>query len=103
MLLPVLAIFGELDTLDWHQIGFWKYFLYLTLFTTIGTFLLQQHILQKLGPSTLLAFSYLVPIFVLVPSVNTPHKLLNYAVPGLLLTGLSLYLIISVPKPRVAP
>lgn len=93
LLLPFLLCFGDLDTIAWQQNEFWQTLLYLTIFTTIATFFLQQHLLQRVGPNRLLAFTYLIPSIVLIPQGLTNISQLSSALPGIVLTLLALYLI----------
>jgi len=93
MLLPFLILFGELPSIKWQQHQFWQVLLYLTLFTTVATFFLQQHLLKKVGPSRLLAFTYLVPCLVVIPQGMASFTQLYSAFPGIMLTLLALYLI----------
>jgi drug/metabolite transporter (DMT)-like permease len=93
IMFPCLLLFGDLDSLRWSESSFWQAFLYLTIFTTICTFWLQQYLLKHLGPNHLLAVSYVVPLFVLLPqSLSVPNQL-YYGLPGIILTGLALLLI----------
>ncbi len=93
IMLPCLWLFGELDALRWEEAKFWQAFLYLTVFTTICTFWLQQYLLKNLGPNHLLAVSYVVPLFVLLPqSLSMPNQL-YYGLPGIVLTGVALMMI----------
>jgi len=93
MLLPLLMFFGDLTHIAWQQSYFWQILIYLTLFTTVATFFLQQHLLKKVGPSRLLSFTYLIPSLVLIPQgvINIPQ--LYSALPGIMLTFVALYLI----------
>ena len=93
ILLPFLIFFGDLNNIAWHEDEFWKVLLYLTLFTTIATFFLQQHLLKKVGPNRLLGFTYLIPSIVLIPQGLANMSQLYSAVPGIMLTFLALYLI----------
>jgi len=93
LLLPLLLFFGDLNNIAWQQARFWQTLLYLTVFTTIATFFLQQHLLKKVGPNRLLAFTYLIPSLVLIPQGITNFSQLSSALPGLMLTFLALYLI----------
>lgn len=93
MLLPFLIFFGDVSNIAWQHNKFWQILLYLTLFTTIATFFLQQHLLKKVGPNRLLAFTYLIPtIVVMVQGVASISQLYG-ALPGIMLTLLALYLI----------
>jgi drug/metabolite transporter (DMT)-like permease len=93
LLLPFFLFFGDLKNIAWQQNEFWQTLLYLTIFTTIATFFLQQHLLQRVGPNRLLAFTYLIPSIVLIPQGLTNISQLSSAVPAIVLTLLALYLI----------
>ncbi|NRA59949.1 MAG: DMT family transporter [Psychrobium sp.] len=93
ILLPFLIFFGDLKNIAWQQITFWQTLLYLTVFTTITTFILQQHLLKKVGPNRLLAFTYLIPSIVVIPQAIANTSQLYSAFPGIMLTLLALYLI----------
>ena len=93
MLLPFLLLFGDLDNIAWQQTAFWQTLLYLTVFTTIATFYLQQHLLKKVGPNRLLSYTYLIPSLVVIPQAITNSSQLYSALPGIMLTFLALYLI----------
>ena len=67
LLLPFLLLFGDLNNIAWQQHEFWQTLLYLTVFTTMATFLLQQYLLKKVGANRLLAFTYLIPTLVVIP------------------------------------
>jgi drug/metabolite transporter (DMT)-like permease len=93
MLLPFMGLFGELDQVPWQAREFWRILLYLTVFTTMATFFLQQHLVQKVGPNHLLAFTYLIPILVVIPQGWAGMSQLKDSLSGILLTFLALYLI----------
>jgi drug/metabolite transporter (DMT)-like permease len=97
MLLPFMAVFGELDQVAWQVSEFWSILLYLTVFTTMATFFLQQRLVQKVGPSQLLAFTYLIPILVVIPegwsAIAHLKESMSESVSGILITLLALYLI----------
>ena len=97
LLLPFLLLFGDLSKVAWQQKVFWQTLLYLTVFTTMATFLLQQYLLKKLGPNRLLAFTYLIPTLVLIPQGLDNIYNLNSALPGIALTFLALYYIDKKP------
>lgn len=63
-LLPIALLWGELDQVMWLSEGFWITILYLTVFTTLFTFVLQQLLVRTAGASRLLAFSYTIPVWV---------------------------------------
>jgi len=93
MLLPFLVFFGDLKNIAWQQSIFWQTLLYLTIFTTVVTFFLQQHLLKKVGPNRLLSFTYLIPCLVVIPQGLANTSQLYSALPGIMLTLLALYLI----------
>ncbi|MEH6448387.1 MAG: EamA family transporter [Oleispira sp.] len=97
MLLPFMAVFGELDQVAWQVSEFWSILLYLTVFTTMATFFLQQRLVQKVGPNQLLAFTYLIPILVVIPegwsAIAHLKESMSESVSGILITLLALYLI----------
>lgn len=92
MLLPFLFLFGDLPIVAWQKIQFWKTLLYLTIFTTMATFFLQQYLVQQVGPNRLLAFTYLIPGLVAISQGLVAPQLWN-SLPGIVLTLLALYLI----------
>jgi len=93
MLLPMLLLFGDLTAIAWQQVEFWQPLIYLTVFTTMATFFLQQYLLKRVGPNRLLAFTYLIPILVVIPQGLFSFAQLYSALPGIMLTLLALYLI----------
>lgn len=97
LLLPFLLLFGDLSNVAWQQEAFWQTLLYLTVFTTMATFMLQQYLLKKVGPNRLLAFTYLIPTLVVIPQGIENIYNLNSALPGICLTILALYLISKKP------
>ena len=104
ILLPIILLFSPLENTAWQDFNFWKILLYLTVFTTMATFFLQQHLVQTVGPNRLLAFTYLIPILVAIPQVyvlmiqDGDLSLMLYSLPGIMLTLLALYLISKQPK-----
>lgn len=93
ILLLLLIFFGDLTNVVWQQSKFWQALLYLTIFTTIATFYLQQYLLSKVGPNRLLGFTYLIPSLVVIPQGVENNSQLYSALPGTMLTFLALYLI----------
>lgn len=99
ILLPVFIVSFPLDNTDWSNIEFWKILLYLTVFTTMATFFLQQYLVKLAGPNRLLAFTYLIPILVAMPQLyelmtqGGDISIMLWALPGVMLTLLALYLI----------
>lgn len=96
-LLPITLIWGELDQVQWGTSGFWVNALYLTIFTTLFTFVLQQRLVSTVGANRLLAFSYTIPVWVAFYTAfaeSSLSTLLNIGfVLGVVCLGTSLYLI----------
>jgi len=97
LLLPFLLLFGDLSNVGWQQKEFWQTLLYLTVFTTMATFMLQQYLLKKVGPNRLLAFTYLIPTLVIIPQGIENIYTLHNVLPGILMTVLALYVISKKP------
>lgn len=93
LLIPFVLGYGELQQVHWESRHFWVTFLYLTCFTTIGTFLLQQYLLRHFGPNHLLAVSYLIPFCILLPNAVLHLDQLYYALPGFVLTAMAMPMI----------
>jgi drug/metabolite transporter (DMT)-like permease len=93
LLLPFLLLFGDLNNVAWQHQQFWQVLLYLTVFTTVATFILQQYLLKRVGPNRLLAFTYLIPILVMIPQGVENIYNLNSTFIGVFFTILALYLI----------
>ncbi|WP_111637410.1 DMT family transporter [Marinomonas shanghaiensis] len=96
-LLPIALIWGELDQVQWASQGFWLNILYLTVFTTLFTFVLQQRLVMTVGASRLLAISYTIPVWVALFTALTQSRLLSLVdwpfVAGIVLLGVALFLI----------
>ncbi|MCF6440139.1 DMT family transporter [Pseudoalteromonas luteoviolacea] len=95
LLLPIMLFYGDLTHLVWQSHTFWTWLIYLTLFTTLGTFFLQQHLLKKVSPNAFLAMTYLVPAFVIFFQGGLSQFLLS--TPALLVAFFALYLITRAP------
>ncbi len=99
IMLPILLLFSSIEDTAWQDINFWKILLYLTIFTTMATFFLQQYLVQVVGPNRLLAFTYLIPILVALPELyllvikGGEMSIMLFSLPGVILTILALYLI----------
>jgi len=93
LLLPFLLLFGDLKNVAWQQAEFWQALIYLTVFATMATFFLQQHLLKRVGANRLLAFTYLIPTLVVIPQAMENTYQLYSGLPGIILTILALYLI----------
>lgn len=96
-LIPIAVIWGELGNVKWGATGFWVNALYLTVFTTIFTFVLQQRLVRTVGANRFLAFSYTIPVWVAFYTAFADSKLsslLNIGfILGLTCLAISLYLI----------
>lgn len=96
-LLPIALIWGHVEQVQWQSFGFWSTILYLTVFTTLLTFVLQQRLVVTVGASRLLAFSYTVPIWVAVYTALSQARWLDLFdlsfVAGVLIVLLALVLI----------
>lgn len=66
VLLPLILVFGDVSGVQWVQPAFWSALLYLAIFTTAMTFLLQQTLVRRVGSGFILAFSYTIPVWVAV-------------------------------------
>lgn len=95
LLLPIMLFYDDLARFAWQNQTFWIWLIYLALFTTLGTFFLQQHLLKKVSPNAFLAMTYLVPAFVLFFQGDLSQILLN--MPALLIAFFALYLITRAP------
>jgi drug/metabolite transporter (DMT)-like permease len=96
-LLPIALIWGELDQVQWSSQGFWVNVLYLTVFTTLFTFVLQQRLVMTVGASRLLAMSYTIPVWVALFTALTQSRLLSLVdwpfTSGILILSVALFLI----------
>ena len=96
-LLPITLIWGELGDVRWEATGFWINALYLTIFTTIFTFVLQQRLVHTVGANRLLAFSYTIPVWVACYTAFSQSQLSSLLNTGFILglacLATSLYLI----------
>ena len=93
ILIPFMLLMGDLNSVHWESAVFWKGLLYLTVFTTLLTFSLQQYIIHSMGPNTLMGFSYFIPSLVALMSGLFSNDIFWYSLPGILLTMIAVYLI----------
>ncbi|WP_416305142.1 DMT family transporter [Neptunicella sp. SCSIO 80796] len=63
-LVPIVVIWGELSQVQWQAQRFWLLLLFLTVFATLLTFVLQQLVIKFAGAKRLLGMSYTIPIWV---------------------------------------
>jgi drug/metabolite transporter (DMT)-like permease len=96
-LLPVALVWGELSQVQWLSQDFWVTILYLTVFTTLFTFVLQQRLVMTAGASRLLAFSYTIPVWVALFTALTQSRLLSLVdwpfASGIVFLSVALFLI----------
>lgn len=64
LLLPLVIIFGDLYAVQWQSGAFQGMLTYLTLGTTLATFVLQQRVIITGGAGMLLGMSYTIPVWV---------------------------------------
>ncbi|MFT2111273.1 DMT family transporter [Marinomonas sp. 2405UD68-3] len=88
-LIPIALFWGDVDKVQWRSSGFWINALYLTVFTTLFTFVLQQRLVITVGASRLMAFSYTTPVWVACYTAFS-HAQLNDLLGLGFLTGLLL-------------
>ncbi len=93
MLTPFLLVWGQLGDVKWQHPEFLWSLIYLTAFTTLGTFLLQQNILQRLSANHLLSVSYLTPMVVMLLGVSVSAVQWRGSWGAILLTLLAVALI----------
>lgn len=63
-LLPITLVSGQLTVVQWQVAEFWQMLAWLTLATTLLTFVLQQQVLISGGAGMLLGASYVIPVWV---------------------------------------
>ncbi|MCF2856843.1 DMT family transporter [Pseudoalteromonas sp. SMS1] len=93
LLLPFLFLSNSPQDITKGSELFWFSIMYLTLFTTLGTFFLQQYLLKSLSPNAFIAATYLVPVLVILFEGDSKASVFMACTPAFLLTGLALYLI----------
>ncbi len=89
------ALPGLLAT-DWRAVSAttWLWILYLAVFCTIVSFFLSQWATLRLGPTRVMAYSYLYPPLILLIDWATGHGLPPLRVlPGVLLIGLTMLVV----------
>ncbi|MBM6552129.1 DMT family transporter [Marinomonas ostreistagni] len=105
-LIPITLIWGDLGSVAWQSSEFWLLLLYLTLFTTLLTFVLQQLVIRFGGASRLLAFSYTIPIWVALYQASQGQDILLYSYGFMIGCGmvlLALFMIDSQPNKTSEP
>ena len=103
-LLPITLIWGDLGGVAWQNAQFWRFLFYLTVFTTLLTFVLQQRVIRCGGASRLLAFSYTIPIWVAVYQATQNQVMMLYSygfIIGSCMVLVALILIDSQPRQQL--
>ncbi|OCQ21001.1 hypothetical protein A7985_14550 [Pseudoalteromonas luteoviolacea] len=95
LLLPLVILYGHPEHIAWCNGTFWLNIIYLTLFTTLGTFFLQQYLLKYFSPNAFLAATYLVPALVVLFQGIGRLGALTACLPAFSITLIALYLISS--------
>lgn len=88
--------FNRFEQIVWQNIEIKVYagLLYLSVFTTLGSFFVLQHATVKLGATKVSAYGFLTPVFVIILSVTIGLETLDWHVlPGMCLVLLSMTLI----------
>jgi len=92
----LILSFNRLDQIDWQTLEVKVYagLLYLSVFTTLGSFFVLQFSTVKLGATKVSAYSYLTPVFVIILSVAIGLDTFEWmSLPGIGLVLLSMFLI----------
>ncbi|WP_133010849.1 DMT family transporter [Marinomonas flavescens] len=100
-LLPVALLWGDLGHVMWSSRGFWVNALYLTFFTTLLTFVLQQRLVVQVGASRLLAISYTIPVWVACYTAISQSRLASLLNAGFLMGVLLLLLALALIDERI--
>jgi len=91
LLLPLVLLFGDLAAVQWQSGEFQSMLSYLTLGTTLATFVLQQRVIITGGAGMLLGVSYTIPVWVACYSVLS-GSILTILSPGFI-TGVVMILL----------
>lgn len=102
-LLPITLLWGELAEVAWQSSTFWLLLLYLTLFTTLLTFVLQQVVIRSGGASRLLAFSYTVPIWVALYQASQSRAIMLYSYGFLIGSAMVLLALLMIDSRPISP
>lgn len=100
-----LIVFGseKMIGVEWGLVTteVWWSLLYLAVFTTIITFFITQYAILYLGPTRVMAYSYLYPAIVLIIDVLLGHGLPEIQVlPGILVVIFAMFVILRVENHR---
>lgn len=88
--------FNRLDQIIWQNIEMKVYagLLYLSVFTTLGSFFVLQYSTVKLGATKVAAYGFLIPVFVIILSVALGLEVFDWQVlPGMGLVLVSMFMI----------
>ncbi len=92
----LILSFSRLDQIVWQDLEIKVYagLLYLSVFTTLGSFFVLQFSTVKLGATNVSAYGFLTPIFVIILSVVIGLDTFEWmTLPGIVLVLLSMFLI----------
>ncbi|MAC45813.1 MAG: EamA family transporter [Oceanospirillum sp.] len=92
----LLASWGQIFTIEWQSIGneVYLWILYLSFFSTLVTFFLQQMGIVKIGATNAVAYSFLTPAFALLLSILFGIGVFELAVlPGIVLVIVAMFII----------
>lgn len=98
-LIPITLFWGDLSNVVWQAPTFWLLLVYLTLFTTLLTFVLQQFVIRYGGASRILAFSYTIPIWVAIYQATQSEAILLFSY-GFIIGALMVLLAIVMIDPH---
>ena len=92
----LILSFNQLDQIIWQNIDMKVYagLLYLSVFTTLGSFFVLQYSTVKLGATKIAAYGFLTPVFVIILSVAIGLEAFEWGtLPGIGLVLLSIFMI----------
>jgi len=92
----LILSFNRLDQIVWQNIEMKVYagLLYLSVFTTLGSFFVLQYSTIKLGATKVAAYGFLTPVFVIILSITVGLEVFEWmTLPGICLVLLSMFMI----------
>jgi len=92
----LILSFNQLDQIIWQNIDMKVYagLMYLSVFTTLGSFFVLQYSTVKLGATKIAAYGFLTPVFVIILSVAIGLEAFEWGtLPGIGLVLLSIFMI----------
>ena len=92
----LILSFNQLDQIIWQNIDMKVYagLMYLSVFTTLGSFFVLQYSTVKLGATKIAAYGFLTPVFVIILSVAIGLEAFEWVtLPGIGLVLLSMFMI----------